>query len=1041
MDIRTENLHKKIQTIGGHIYKKIATIENIRYRQGEIAEAEQPDFDDSGWEAFSVGQFWGGRDVTCWFRMPLVIPAEVGEGNLAAIIQPGRRFVFRGSEGGDLREYELLVYLDGEPLQSVDVRRNEIPLWDRVRPGGKHLLAIEAFSGLEEHRHCFEQADVVLINKEVEEFYFNCKNIFDTILILEEHHPDRIRLFNSLQAALLAVDFLSEGSPEFYRSVHLANERIREIFEKPGKAGAAVVSVGHAHLDIAWMWQTKHSVKKAARTFANALRLMELYPDYHFLQSQAQLYQYVRERYPSLYERMKEKVKHGQWEVTGGMWVEPDANIPSGESLVRQFLYGKRFFQKEFGVDVQVVWLPDGFGFCYSLPQIIKKAGMRYFVTTKLSWNQFTKLPYDSFLWQGLDGTRILTHMITTPDPRGWNDYSVDLNPTNVMNCWKNYRQKNIQQTVLLSFGWGDGGGGPTREMQENTKRLDKMPGLPAHRQGRADEFFAGLEKCKDRLPVWNDELYLQLHRGCYTSQAWIKKSNRDSEILYHNAELFATMAFLRSGWYPQDALDRGWQLILLNQFHDILPGSSIPEVYSDARKEYEEIRRLGTSAMSEAMTRTLSDLTGGGQSLVVFNSLSWPRHGLFFIDWPQDAGDVSIVNEQGQPLPIQVLSAGNRAAIYARDIPPLGYRVFRVRTGASQPAKSDLHVSTRLLENRFFKIVLDEKGLITSIYDKRYDREIIEPGRAGNVLQIFEDRPLRNNAWDIDIFYQDKCFELTAVDEIAVTETGPIRGGVAITRTFKDSTIRQTIYIYEHIPRIDFDTQVEWQQHQTLLKVAFPVQVHANKATYEIPYGNIERPTHWNTDWDWARFEVPAQKWADLSEGDYGVSLLNDCKYGYDIKDNVMRLTLIKSAVAPDPNADIGRHQFLYSLWPHKGDWRTGATVRAAYELNYELIPRLVNGEPGDDSFLYSFLQADRENVIVETVKKEEEGDGIVVRLYEVFNQRGSVELTFHREPAKVFETNLLEQDRKEVAVEGNKLRFYLHPYEIKTFIVKFLF
>jgi len=1042
MDIRTQNLQKKIQTIKSHIYKKIATIDNIRYRCGEIKGAEQPDFDDSDWQPFAVGQSWGGRDVICWFRMLLVIPEEVGEDKLAVIIQPGRRFYFRGSEGGDLREYELLVYLDGEPLQSVDVRRNEIPLWDKVAPGEKHLLAIEAFSGLEEHQHRFEQADLVSIRPEVEDFYYNCKNAFDAILITGSDDAYVPRITRVLEEALLVVDFLTEGADEFFESIAKANDFLKStLYVNPVKDAErpSVVGLGHAHLDVAWMWQVKHSKRKAARTFANALRLMELYPEYHFLQSQPQLYKYIQELYPSLFERVKEKIQSGQWEATGGMWVEADCNIPAGESLVRQFLFGQRYFKKKFGVDPKVVWLPDGFGFNYALPQIIVKAGMRYFMTTKLSWSQFTKIPYDTFWWEGVDGTRVLVHMITTPDPRGWNDYSVDLNPNHLVKCWTNYKQKKDNQEILMSFGWGDGGGGPTRSMQENARRFQYLRPLPRFRQGRAEEFFADLEQRTDGLPVWNDELYLQFHRGCYTSQAQIKRSNRRSEVLFHNAELLSAIHFLQGGHYPGDEFNRAWELILLNQFHDILPGSSIPEVYQDSEKDYDEIFAVGRKHLDEAIQGMGEHATveGDEETLFVFNPLAWQRDDVLRLPVPERADAFTILND-GVPVPHQLSNDGKNLLLHLSNLPSMGFKAFTVTSKAKAPSfPTSIRVSTRLLENRFFRIVLDEHGLITSLYDKRAGREVIGEGEAGNLLQIFEDRPLRNNAWDIDIFYQDKYLNLTDIEEIRVIEQGPIRGGVFLKRRFRDSTIEQRIFIYDQIPRIDFETEIDWHQHQTLLKVAFPVQVHANKATYEIQFGSIGRPTHWNTAWDWGRFEVPAQKWADLSEGDYGVSLLNDCKYGYDIKGNVMRLTLIKSAIDPDPNADIGHHYFCYSLFPHQGDWRAGGTVRAAYELNYRLIPSFVKGRMANETPDYSFVQADRENVVIETVKKEEDGDGIVIRLYEAYNQRGMVELTLTHELVKAFEANLLEEERKELACEGNKLRFYIKPYEIKTFIV----
>jgi len=1046
MDKQLKNLQRKIETIKEFIYTKVQILEDIRYCVGEFKDVEKHGFDDRNWESFSIGKLWGGRDLLCWFRIPFSVPEEFKDKKIAIIIQPGKRFYFKSSEGGDLREYELTVFLDGELIQSVDIRRNEIPVWDKVTAGENHLLAIEAFSGLESHQHKFEQADLVVLHEEVEDFYYNTKMIFDTILAIGEKHIETPRLFRILEQTLLQVDFLHIGQSEFFMSITKANNNIRQEFYSElsqVQRHPAVISVGHAHLDIAWKWQIKHSQKKVARTFANALRMMDLYPEYCFIQGQPQLYKYVQEYYTSLFNRVKEKIKTGQWEATGGMWIEADCNIPGGESLVRQFLFGKRYFRKEFGIDDKVVWLPDSFGFCYSLPQIIKKSGMRYFMTTKLSWNQFVKFPYDTFYWEGLDGTRILAHFITTPDPRGWNDYSVDLNPKTVKSCWDNYHQQQENQKVLLSFGWGDGGGGPTREMLENAKRINYMKVLPYQQHGKVENFFSELEHNVDQLPVWNDELYLQLHRGCYTSQARIKKNNRHCEILYHNAELFSVLNFLETSQYPQHELNCGWELLLLNQFHDILPGSSIAEVYKDSEHDYEKVTTIGQNTLDEALKQICIKLSskGDNKKLVIFNPLSWKRSDLVFLPLKNDLKHFDIINSQGDKVVFQVLGDWEAVLFHSEETPSMGYQVFELRDNKlNESFPSSMNVSPHRIENRFFNIKLDSQGQITSIYDKRYQREIIETGKSGNLLQLFEDRPLANDAWDIDISYQDKCLGLTELKEIKVIEKGPIRGGLFLKRIFLSSTINQYIYIYDKLPRIDFKTEINWQQHQTLLKVAFPVAIHANKATYEIPFGNIARPSHWNTAWDLAKFEVPAQKWADLSEGNYGISLLNDCKYGYDIKDNVMRLTLLKSAIDPDPNADIGHHSFCYALYPHEDDWRCGHTVQMAYEFNYPLLPRIIRSKKKDiSSAKFSFVNVNRENVIIETLKKAEDSNKIILRVYEAYNERGEIEIKFSYPLKAVEECNLIETDEKPIDFNEDSFRFYIKPYEIKTFLIGF--
>ncbi len=1036
------NLEKKIGVIKSHIYRRICALEPIRYHNADCTGAEHPDYDDRHWHPFVTGQSWGGRDQTNWFRIPLQIPHGPADRKLALIIQPGKRFDFKSSEGGDLREYEIMVYWDGRPLQSVDVRRNEIPIWDMAEYGKNHLIALQAFSGLESHRHVFERADLVAVDVIAEELYFTVKNIYETLLAISESHGEYPRLKRVLEQALLQVDYLQTASPAFFDSLARARDLIhRELGStRTQQIGLpAVLSLGHSHLDLAWKWQIRHSIKKAVRTCCNALRLQDLYPEYRFTASQAQLYKWMQDYSPDIFNRIKENIRNGQWEATGGMWVESDCNIPAGESLVRQFMFGKRYFRKELECDPQVVWLPDCFGFCYSLPQIIKLCGLRFFVTTKLSWNQFCRFPYDTFYWQGLDGTRILCHFITTPDRRGWNDYSVDLTPANVQGCWDNYHQQQANQEVLLSFGWGDGGGGPTREMLENARCLNVMPGLPFHHQGQVESFFIDLEKRVAGLPVWNDELYLQLHRGVYTSQARIKKHNRDAERLLHNVELLCVLAYLQCGRYPHEEINRIWESVLLNQFHDILPGSAIAEVYQDCEQDYRMVRDSGARIMEQAL-KNIGVASGPEMTAVtVFNSLSWQRSGI--IRLPLEKAGYGCVDGQNRLLHCQAAHDQSEILVSIPEIPAFG---FRTLTQSDDPAaisgSSNLQISCHRLENAFFILELDDHGLIASLFDKRHRREIIEKGKKANVFQVFEDRPLANDAWDIDLFYQDKCLELVEMENCQVKENGPIRGGVLTRRRFLSSTITQYIYLYDRLPYIDFVTEVDWQQHQTLLKVAFPLNILSNRATYEIPFGVIERPTHGNTDWDRARFEMAAQKWADLSEGDYGVSLLNDCKYGYDIKDNVMRLTLIKSGIDPDANADQGRHCFSYALYPHQGDWRAGNTMKMAYEYNNPILVftgALPNNN--DPKISDSLVTSRAENVIIETVKKAEDRNGIVVRLYEALNQRGQIELLFCKKLSTAWECNCLEEDIATLSFSRDRILLNFKPYEIKTVYVEF--
>jgi alpha-mannosidase len=950
-------------------------------------------------------------------------------------------------EAGDFSHPEALAYIDGEAYAACDRHHQEILLPERWRDGAEHLLALHGWTGLggwqngEPGTRLFMRAcAVVQIDQPTRDFVTTARVALEIVGELDDNDPVKGRLLNALDRAFRSIDTRDPlGEDTFYDSVPPALERLQaDIAAIGGGWDVDVIGVGHAHIDVAWLWTLAQVRHKSSRSFSTVLRLMEQFPEYKFSQSQAQLYKYIEQDHPQIFEGIRQRVQEGRWEVMGGTWVEPDCNAIGAESLARQFLLGRSYFRKHFGdVDTPVLWLPDTFGYTWSLPQLIKEAGMKYFVTHKMSWNQYNHMPHQNLWWQGIDGTRVMTHFLTTPSGDFFLKHSTTYNgvltPKEIIGTWTNYRQKEGHSELMTAYGYGDGGGGPTREMLENRRRLENHPGAPRVRTGTVREFLDNMEReAGDQLPVWNGEFYLEYHRGTYTSQGRTKYGNRKSEFLLHDAEFLATWASLAGGYeYPQGDLNAAWELVCLNQFHDILPGSSITPVYVDSDRDYAEIRAIGERVRDEAIT-ALGRTVGGEVLAVNPTSFGGRRVGLL----PETLGDGALLVDaaSGDALPTQLVDGGTLVELAG--IQPYAAVALRTGQGTSPAPQGTLSCRQQgdvtVLENDRLRVEIDAAGDITRLLDKTAGREVLPEGERGNLLLFFEDRPMNFDAWDIDIFYEDRHWEAEPAHSLQVIETGPVRAGVEIRRRFRNSQIVQRVYLHREGSRLDFDTWIDWHEQHILLKAAFPVEILNPMATYDIQWGNVERPTHRNTSWDWARFETCAYKWVDLSEGNFGVSLLNDCKHGHDIQDNVMRLTLLKSATSPDPQADQGEHRMTYSLLPHGGDWREG-TVAAAYDLNDPLIVRRISG--GDSAAPpESLLSVDADNVIIETVKRAEDGQGIIVRMYENERCRSAVTLTAGFPLAEAHRCNLLEENQEKLAVAGSAVTVDVRPYQIIT-------
>jgi alpha-mannosidase len=1025
-------LEQRIEEIGSAVYSEVLPVQPLRWVAEWPEGAAAPAYDDSAWPVVAAGSHvWGGRDVRGFLRCRFTVPPAWAGRPVALRVDLARGLHVSGPDA--------MAFIDGASYQGVDINHREV-LLPASLGAGDHVLAVEAYSGTEADTHVLGGVSLVIVDQTARALYWDALVALRSATLLDENSLDRAQIINAVERAILTVCYREPLGEDFRASLPEARRILaEELYERtwPGER-PTIIGVGHAHIDVAWLWTLLHTRKKTGRTFLSNLRLMEQYPEHHFTQSQPQLYAYFSQDYPEHYDAVKARIAEGRWEAEGGMWLEADSNVSGGEALVRQVLYGKRFLREQFGVESEVLWLPDAFGYSWALPQIMAGAGLKYFMTTKISWNEFNRMPYDTFRWQGIDGTQVLTHFVTTPSNTWFATYNGKLTPAEVKGTWDAYKQKRAHSELLLAYGFGDGGGGPTMDMLETARRLKDMPGMPRFRTGTALEFFRHLEPKAPAFPVWNDELYLEFHRGTYTSQARNKRYNRKAEIQYHDAEALASISSLFGGGYPQERLLHGWRLILLNQFHDILPGSSIGEVYAESAEQYHEVLAIGADAAAAAVQEIGGQVALTADSALVFNTLGQTRSDAVELPLPRGATVRSVRGSTGA-VPVQVVAgeAGDERLLFqASDVPAYGWAAFALSSDAA-PAAPALVARTDGLENQYFRIAVDAAGRLTSVYDKVNGREVLAAGAAGNEFVLFEDKPLNSDAWNIDVFYQEKSWPLAEAADVRVVETGPVRATIEVKRQFRRSALHQRISVYADAPRVDFDTWVDWHEKHTLLKVAFPFAVHSRRATYEIQFGSIDRATHWNTSWDWARFEVAGQRWADLSEGDYGASILNDCKYGYDTHDNVMRLTLLKSATSPDPEADQGEHRFTYSLYPHSGDWRSGTVAQAA-SLNVPLKAVALGAQQGRLPAMWSLVSSTAANVVIDTVKKAEDDDSLVVRVYEAHGQRGSAMLTFGRQLTAAVECNLMEEDERPVQWQGTTLSFDYLPYQIRTLKVR---
>ena len=840
---------------------------------------------------------------------------------------------------------------------------------------------------------------IIVKSVPVEKLWFDMKIPYEAAELLPTDSFDYIESMNALDMTVNELDFRNKGSEEFYASVKKASEVLKEEYYDKlcGKPkNEEIAFIGHTHIDVAWLWTLAQTEEKAQRSFSTVIQLMEQYPDYIFMSSQPQLYAYVKKNDPELYEKIKERIKEGRWEPEGSMWLEADTNITGGESLIRQIMYGKKFMKDEFGIENKVLWLPDVFGYSAALPQILKKCGIDTFFTSKINWNEVDIFPHDTFVWRGLDGSEIMAifaknyvNLVNARDIKGLMEYHLD---------------KKFTPTVLAPVGYGDGGGGVTFEMLESLKRFEKgLPGFPKVTMRKASDTIRKIksefEESTRKLrytPKWSGELYLEMHRGTYTTQAANKKNNRKSELALQKAETASSIANLLSGYKADKGkLDEAWIAVLRNQFHDIIPGSSIKEVYADSKKEYENIASFASAEFDGSLDALAKSMkTDGGY--LVYNPTGFEMS--------------DIVDGK-----------------YFENIPAHGYAVV-----SPSSVENTVVVGDKFIENDLVKVVFDDKYHIISIFDKTENREVIEEGKSANVLEVFEDYPRDYDAWEITDYYKQKKWIADDVAEVTPVKN-ELSGGLKIVRKYNKSIFTQEIILNTGSSRIDFNTHIDWHENHVLLKAAFPVDINSEELTCDIQFGNLKRPTHKNTSWDEMKFEVCCHKWADLSESNYGVSLLNDCKYGYSCEENKLSITLLKAPTYPDPTADRGEHTFTYSIFPHSGS-DLMATVKEAAKLNNPMTAKEIAKSEGNVPESFGFASTNSKSALIETIKQAEDGNGYIVRLYEAQNMREDVTIDFGFDVAEIYECDMLENNIEKLDAKERSIKIKMGNFEIKT-------
>ncbi len=936
------------------------------------------------------------------FRFHLQTPVEEkGSKNFLAIET--------GIYGGALTSRpQGLLLVDGKSYAGIDIYHTEVLL-----PKGEHDYELVFYT--HEFFRPFELSfSIAKKDEEIDQAFYDLLVPFETISILDKKDDDYLFSLPILEKAMNLLDLRDPYSREFYSSLAETRDYLEKNYYGHNTLPATVKAFAQTHIDVAWLWDLAQTHEKARRSFSTVLSLMKEFPDYHFFSSTPALYEFVQKDDPTLFEGIKERIKEGRFEAEGSFWLECDCNLVDGESLIRQILYGKRYFKKEFGVDCHILYEPDVFGYSASLPQIMKLSGIDTFVTAKIGLNDTNRMPYSSFVWKGIDGSEVFATLLSTCHANPKNGvydedettYVGNVSASDILGTYHRYESKDFSNVSALAFGWGDGGGGPTREMLEKAKRYEKgVPGMPRFCHTTLSDSVSSVKhnfeknaKELHRYPLWDGELYFEYHRGTYTSVPEIKKNNRDGESILQRLEFLSSLSKMQNGLpYPKEELKRCWKILLLNQFHDIVPGSAIEKVYLDSAKQFQFLFQKGRELETKAMESFIVSLPGGG--LLVFNSNSFPVRG-----------------------PLQ----WKGKTFLSPEIPAMGYRLISNLSEKEIPV-----IDGDVLENEAIRIHFSKEGRILSLWDKQVNREIVEEGKELNALVAYEDRPFQYDNWELAPYYAQKPYSLTNLISKEAIRDGE-RVGFAFTYSYCHSKIRQEVTVLGNRKQVDFKTEIEWNEPHQILKAHFPFALRVKEAHYDIQYGSIARPTTHNDSWQSAKFEVCAHKWVDMSEHSYGVALLNDGKYGYGTNENDLSLTLIKGGAYPNPNAAKIIPVFTYSLLPHAGEYQEGKVIEASSILNRPL--KMIDVQKGfTEDVSYSMVSTKEKGIYVEHIKQAEDRDSYLLRIVEEHGDHHSFTIKLHTpDIKKAFLTDLMENRIEEVPVFNNEISLKLLPFQI---------